>query len=615
MSFHPNALTEKQTENAADLNEKKINFESVMVNIGSLVTYLCSAAVKRTVLFLGSAAVKAKNKIVPFAEKTVDICGEKIKRFGKSCARFGENVSALNAKFAERMAEVGFGKALMLQLSDFGAAVKNNKNFTKTVVNYTFPVVCAAFLVCVVADKASADYGVTVEYNGQEIGVVSEASVIDEAQQVVADRATYYDSESETYITAMLSLKPLGAQDEVIDEQMLADAIQEQIDTQAAAEETVSADEEASEEQVYVNVIEENNAQKERAYVVSIDGEVVGAVTDNSGISEYLESKKEEYMTEGVVEVSFDKDVEYTYENYVDPSEIVDQQEIIDKLDSIVNEPVYYEVEQGDNPWNVATANDMSVDELQNCFATFDGEEIDDITSYFPVGAVIQLSEEVPYLQVMTTREVEYTETIDYEIIKTEDPDMYKGDTEIDVAGVEGEKLVKALVTYKGDVAVSTEVISETVISEPVTSYRRVGTRETITPVSTGSGGSGEYFWPVDGGYISAYQGDGRGHKGIDIAAPYGTPIYAAESGTITEAATGWNGGYGTCVRISHDDGNITVYAHMSSIASVSYGDYVVKGQLIGYVGSTGDSTGNHLHFEVRSYGSYANPINYVSQY
>ena len=71
---------------------------------------------------------------------------------------------------------------------------------------------------------------------------------------------------------------------------------------------------------------------------------------------------------------------------------------------------------------------------------------------------------------------------------------------------------------------------------------------------------------------------------------------------------------YGNCVMISHADGNVTVYGHMSSVA-ISYGDYVVRGQLIGYVGSTGDSTGNHCHFEVRSGSYYNDPSDYVSQY
>ncbi|MBQ3161522.1 MAG: peptidoglycan DD-metalloendopeptidase family protein [Oscillospiraceae bacterium] len=611
MSLHPNA--EKQAENAAELNKKKINFESAMVDIGTLVTYICSAAVKRTLSLAGSAVKKINHSLVPLGKEIADASLIKMKNFGRGFVRFAENISAINGKFAERMAEVGFGKALILQLSDIGAAIKNNKNFTKTVINHTVPVLGIALLIGVVAEKTSADYGVSVEYNGQEIGVVSEESVINQAQQVVADRATYFDTESETYITAMLSLKPLGAQDKVIDEQMLADAIQEQIDTQIVEAEPVEEIPVEAEEPV--DMIE-STVDKERAYVITVDGEFIGAVTDNTAIENFLETKKTEYAGEGVIEVSFDKNVEYTYENYVMPDQVVEQIDIIEKLDSLVTEPVYYEVVKGDNPWDVAIDNGMTMDELNECFASYKGEEIEDITEFFPIGAVIQLSEEVPYLQVMTTREVEYTEEIDYEIVKTEDDDIYKGDYEVDVEGVEGEKRVFAKVTYKGDTPVATEIISEEIISEPITEYRRVGTRETITPVSEGSGGSGVYFWPVDGGYISAYMGDGRGHKGIDIAAPYGTPIYATEAGTITQAETGWNGGYGTCVRIKHDNGEVAMYAHMSSLAEISYGDYVVKGQLIGYVGSTGDSTGNHLHFEIRNaYGSYEDPLDYVSQY
>ncbi len=607
MSLNPNA--EKQAENLGGLNEKKITFESVMVDIGTLVTYICSAAVRRTLGVAGGAVGKIKNSLVPFGKKIADASVRKIKSIGMGFVNFAEGVSAAKDRFVARKAEIGFGKALLAQLSDIGASIKSNRSLVGTIVNYAVPALSIALLIGVVAEKTSADYGVSVEYNGQEIGVVSEESVITNAQQVVADRATYYDTNSETYITATLSLKPLGAQDTVIDEHMLADVIEEQIIETLPVEADEPAAEEAAE-------TADSNEGKERAYVITIDGEFIGAVTDNTAIENFLETKKQEYSGDGVVEVSFDKSVEYTYENYVMPNQIVDQIDIIEKLDSLVTEPVYYEVVKGDNPWDVAMDNGMTMDELNECFASYKGEEIEDITEYFPIGAVIQLSEEVPYLQVLTTKEVEYIEEIDYEIIKTEDDDIYKGDYEVDVEGVEGEKKVVAMITYKGDKAVATEILSEEVISEPIAEQRRIGTRETITPVSEGSGGSGVYFWPVDGGYISAYMGDSRGHKGIDIAAPYGTPIYATESGTITQAETGWNGGYGTCVRIEHDNGEVAMYAHMSSIAEISYGDYVVKGQLIGYVGSTGDSTGNHLHFEIRSpYGSYEDPTDYVSQY
>ena len=119
--------------------------------------------------------------------------------------------------------------------------------------------------------------------------------------------------------------------------------------------------------------------------------------------------------------------------------------------------------------------------------------------------------------------------------------------------------------------------------------------------------------WPVDSGYVSSefggranpFDGSGDYHPGIDIAENYGAPIYASASGYVQRA--GWYGGYGNYVNISHDYGYATAYGHMSSI-SVSSGDYVEKGQVIGYVGSTGYSTGPHLHFEVLLNGEQVNP-------
>ena len=91
-----------------------------------------------------------------------------------------------------------------------------------------------------------------------------------------------------------------------------------------------------------------------------------------------------------------------------------------------------------------------------------------------------------------------------------------------------------------------------------------------------------------------------HGYNAVDLAAPFGTPIVAAASGrVIVSRSGGWNGGYGTYVVIDHPDGTQTLYAHMSRVA-VWQGAQVVAGQVIGYVGSTGRSTGPHVHFEVR---------------
>jgi murein DD-endopeptidase MepM/ murein hydrolase activator NlpD len=92
-----------------------------------------------------------------------------------------------------------------------------------------------------------------------------------------------------------------------------------------------------------------------------------------------------------------------------------------------------------------------------------------------------------------------------------------------------------------------------------------------------------------------------HGYNAVDLAAPSGTPILAAASGDVIVAKSGgWNGGYGSYVVITHGNGSQTLYAHMSKVAAYD-GEHVVQGQVIGYVGTTGESTGPHLHFEIRN--------------
>jgi LysM repeat protein len=106
---------------------------------------------------------------------------------------------------------------------------------------------------------------------------------------------------------------------------------------------------------------------------------------------------------------------------------------------------------------------------------------------------------------------------------------------------------------------------------------------------------AGYFINPVPGSRKS--RGVKPGHKGVDMAAPTGTPIYAAAGGTVMIARMGWNGGYGNYVVIQHPKGFSTLYAHMSKLGTTP-GAKVSQGQLIGYVGSTGHSTGPHLHFQ-----------------
>jgi len=128
---------------------------------------------------------------------------------------------------------------------------------------------------------------------------------------------------------------------------------------------------------------------------------------------------------------------------------------------------------------------------------------------------------------------------------------------------------------------------------------------------SAGNSSGTQLGWPTIGGYISSYMGQrwGRMHNGIDIARPSNKNILAAESGVIQSA--GFNGGLGNRVEIQHNNGLKTLYGHLSSI-HVTPGQKVSKGEVIGIMGSTGNSTGVHLHFEVYQNGSLKNPMDYL---
>ncbi len=144
-----------------------------------------------------------------------------------------------------------------------------------------------------------------------------------------------------------------------------------------------------------------------------------------------------------------------------------------------------------------------------------------------------------------------------------------------------------------------------------------------VPPTTTNPGGAGNV---VDGitwyvptinyritskfGYrIHPIYGDWRMHKGIDMAAATGTPIYATRTGVVTVATSHWSAG--NYVNINHGDGYTSIYMHMTRYV-VKVGDYVSAGQLIGYVGSTGGSTGPHLHFGIAYNGSYVDPLKYI---
>lgn len=147
--------------------------------------------------------------------------------------------------------------------------------------------------------------------------------------------------------------------------------------------------------------------------------------------------------------------------------------------------------------------------------------------------------------------------------------------------------------------------------------YASIKNNNNNNQASGGYVSKGQFTWPVPGyTKLTSYWGDGRNHKGIDIAGSgiYGKAIVAADSGKVILANhSGWGGGYGLCAYIDHGGGYSTRYGHASKIV-VNTGDVVKKGQVIGYVGSTGDSSGPHLHFEIRVNGVAQNPMKWFGK-
>lgn len=179
--------------------------------------------------------------------------------------------------------------------------------------------------------------------------------------------------------------------------------------------------------------------------------------------------------------------------------------------------------------------------------------------------------------------------------------------------GVTGKKTVTYNIYDVNGAETSREKVDEQVISQAVDKVVTVGTN-TIAKGSVSNSVKNAYgfVWPVDNNvnnYVSAYYGDGRGHKGIDIAAKAGTRIFSAKAGTVEFA--GYDGAYGLSI-IVNVGGNMTLrYAHCS-IIYVRTGDTVSLGENIARVGTTGQVTGPHLHFEVMIGGTNVNPAKYI---
>lgn len=257
-----------------------------------------------------------------------------------------------------------------------------------------------------------------------------------------------------------------------------------------------------------------------------------------------------------------------------------------------------YVVEKGDSLWSISRSVNISQADIEKANPSLTN------SNYLRIGQVLNLVLVEPKIHVRTVEEVSTHETIPYPINARYTNKLWANQSKIVTPGATGRRAVTYRVEYDNSAEVGRKVISSEVETQPATRVLERGTSKWP------SGATGMFRWPLNTGIISSWFGyRSRGnHPAVDIAAPTGTPIYAAAAGTVV--SSGRASTYGNCVKIDHGNGYSTLYAHTSSLL-VSSGQWVSKGQIIARVGSTGRSTGPHLHFEVRRQGTQINPLNF----
>lgn len=339
-------------------------------------------------------------------------------------------------------------------------------------------------------------------------------------------------------------------------------------------------------------------------YVLQVDGKDIGAFKTKKEADELLYEVKSPYIqgineNANIEEVTFVEDVKVVKKD-IPMSDIKSIDEVKSILATGTTEEKTHIVQEGESYWTIAAKYNMTVDELINANPGKDPEKI-------YLGDEVSLIVPKPIITIATVEEVQYQQELPFETKIEQNNSMYKNEKKVKVKGEKGKSNIIAKITKHNGVEVERKIIKEEIVSKPVDELIVKGTKKLPLTAATGA-----FILPTRGSLSSRYgMRWGRMHKGIDLAAKTGTPINAADGGTVTYA--GYKGAYGYLVEINHGNGFVTRYGHCNKIY-VKKGAKVYKGQKIAAVGNTGRSTGPHVHFEVLKNGVHQNPSKYVGK-
>lgn len=361
---------------------------------------------------------------------------------------------------------------------------------------------------------------------------------------------------------------------------------------------------------------------KAEAQAIQVNGKVIAYVKDEADFDATVDTLKLQYISQRdldklnaspsseqlpplkenetrIVEITLSGDLT-SGEAQVLPTSIVTVDEAVKILKTGSLEQELYTVKSGDVLGSIANAHGLKTAELLALNPSISESSI------LNIGQQLNITVEKPHISVKVVQEKVKVETIDFAKVVEEDSTMLKGEKVVKQEGTYGKKEVSYLITEENGVRTERAQTSENIIAEPENRIVVVGTK--VIP----SRGTGIFAWPTVGGYISSQMGHrwGRTHEGIDIARPSDYTIKASDNGVVKTA--GRHATYGNYIVINHNNGFETLYAHLSEI-DVLVGQVVAQGSAIGIMGSTGRSTGTHLHLEIYKNGHVVNPLTYLN--
>lgn len=345
-------------------------------------------------------------------------------------------------------------------------------------------------------------------------------------------------------------------------------------------------------------------APAQRAVALVVDGRQVAVVEDEAAADGVLQSIRDAYLEAigadtrtTLLSLEFEEDVrlEPVASEIDEIRDVETARRILERGTDAVEVHV---VKRNESLWSIATGRGVTVEALRQANPQLKGDLLQ-------IGQQLNLIVPVPYLNLISVEERVLLQAIPFPVITRDDPNLWPWQQRIEQRGSQGQRELVVRITRQNARETERAVLSQRVVREAVTQIQYRGTK------TVPSYGTGALVWPVpDGGQLTSRFGR-RGwsmHNGIDIAAPAGTAIVAADAGVVVKSE--WYGGYGNVIYIDHGNGRVTVYAH-NQANLVKVGDVVQKGQLIARMGSTGRSTGPHLHFEVLVNGKPVDPLQF----